>query len=160
MSYDQKYSEWVENLIKIEVARTGELTKVYKVYQGIPIILTRIKDNPPQYQYISPLARSDDLTKLQEKIDERTRKTNTPSKSKRNVAEQDSATYFQKWQVCQIELDDLKRREAETLARLEELQAKADQLSSEQIRLRKEAMDLRSQLEASEAIIKDLQKNR
>jgi len=159
MSYDPKYNEWIEKISKIETAKTGESSKVYQVYKGIPIIRTKIKDNPPQYQFIAPVARAKDLDGLREKIDQRLDKTTSrTSRASRKEAEKDETTYFQKWQDCQIELEDLKRRETNMLSKVEELQTKADQLSLEQSRLRKEAADLRNQLKASEELIRDLKK--
>ena len=158
MSYDQKYNEWVEKVTKIEATRAGESSKVYKIYQGIPIIRSKVKDYPPQYHYLSPLATGKDIIKLQEKIDKILNKANQPKKPViRTAVPESDATYFQKWQDCQIELDDLKRREAKILSRVDELQAQVNQLSSEQARLRKEATDLRGQLKASEDLVKELQ---
>jgi chromosome segregation ATPase len=110
--------------------------------------------------------RTRDIDRLHKRIDKRLDEIPSSGSrdktSKRDVDNQDSdeGSYFQRWQDCQIELGDLKRREGSMLSKMKELQVKVDELSSALLRLQKEATDLRSKLKASETMISDLNKKK
>lgn len=158
MSYDPKYRKWVERRTdKKEVEGLSESNEIYQVYRGMPVFRVKVGDNPPQYRFIAPGTRAREFDRLCEKIDQKLDKTPTnrvrDKVSRKDADKQDSyeATYFQKWQNCQVELEDMKRREIRMLSKLEELQVKMDELGLAQLQLK-------NQLKASEELIKDLKK--
>ncbi|MFA9496838.1 MAG: hypothetical protein ACERKS_13085, partial [Candidatus Bathyarchaeota archaeon] len=102
----------------------------------------------------APRVRSRTIERLHEKIDKQLDTT-----ASTRVDKQDSEdSYRQKYENCQVELLDMKRREASMLSKLEEIQGKVDELNAAQLRLKEEAVDLRSELKASKALISDLNK--
>ena len=157
MSYDPKYRKWVEKLTnKYQAASLSESNKLIEVYRGIPVFQEKVKDNPPEYRFRAPRVRSRTIERLHEKIDKQLDTT-----ASAHVDKQDSeSSYRQKYENCQVELLDMKRREASMLSKLEEIQDKVDELNAVQLRLKEEAVDLRSQLKASKALISDLNKNK
>ena len=157
MSYDPKYRKWVEKLTNQNQAMgLSESNELIEVYRGIPVFREKIKDNPPEYRFRAPRARSRKIDKLYEKID---KQLDTAKSSK--VDNQDSeGSYRHKWENCQVELGDMKRREARMLSDIEEIQVKVDGLSSEILRLKEEAVDLRSQLKSAKVKISELNKNK
>jgi len=157
MSYDPKYRKWVEKLTnKYQAASMSESNKLIEVYRGIPVFQEKVKDNPPEYRFRAPRVRSRTIERLHEKIDKQLDTT-----ASAHVDKQDSeSSYRQKYENCQVELLDMKRREASMLSKLEEIQDKVDELNAVQLRLKEEAVDLRSQLKASKALISDLNKNK
>ena len=157
MSYDPKYRKWVEKLTnKYQAASMSESNKLIEVYRGIPVFQEKVKDNPPEYRFRAPRVRSRTIERLHEKIDKQLDTT-----ASAHVDKQDSeSSYRQKYENCQVELLDMKRREASMLSKLEEIQDKVDDLNAVQLRLKEEAVDLRSQLKASKALISDLNKNK
>jgi chromosome segregation ATPase len=155
MSYDPKYRKWVEKQTKQHLAAgMSESNKLVEVYRGIPIFQEKVKNDPPEYRFRAPRARSRKIERLHEKLDKHL--DTTPNTSLEN---QDSeGSYRQKYENCQIELKDMKRREARRLSDLEKIQGKVDELNASVVRLQKEADDLRSQLKESKAIIKEYNK--
>ena len=155
MSYDPKYRKWVEKLTNnYQAMGLSESNKLIEVYRGIPVFREKIKDNPPEYRFRSPRVRSRKIDRHHEKIDKQL--DTTPSA---RVDKQDSEdSYRQKYENCQVELLDMKRREVSMLSKLEEIQDKVDELNAVQLRLKEEAVDLRSELKASKALISDLNK--
>ena len=151
MSYDPEYRKWVERqTTKMKADETGESTEIYQVYRGMPVFRVKVADDPPQYRYVAPGSRARDFDRLREKIDQKL--DEAPSKKSRGKVKQSSeAQYFEKWQDCQVELEDTKRREAGMLSKLKELQEKMEELSKTQTQLK-------NQLKASEAQLKDLKK--
>jgi hypothetical protein len=149
MSYDQKYKEWVEKFTKESTGSGSD--KIYQIYQGLPIIRVQISDNPQQYRYHSPLGRSKDLTKLQEKIDKRIKESKEKPVKTRKRDQVSDSVYYTRWQDCRRALMELKEREADMLAKVEEFQEKFDQMEKEVSDLRALAADLRNQLEAARA---------
>ena len=155
MSYDPKYRKWVEKLTKkYQEASLSESNKLIEVYRSIPVFREKVKDNPPEYRFRAPRVRSRTIERLHEKIDKQL--DTTPSA---RVDKQDSEdSYRQKYENSQLELQDMKRREVSMLSKLEEIQGKVDELNAAQLRLKEEAVDLRSELKASKALISDLNK--
>ncbi|MBN2335224.1 hypothetical protein JXL21_06655 [Candidatus Bathyarchaeota archaeon] len=156
MSYDPEYRKWVERqTAKIKADGTGDPDEVYQVYRGLPVFRIKVEDDPPQHRYVAPGSRARDYDKLREKIDQkldepqsRQAKPKTPTGGGKASNE---AKYFELWQNCQVELEDMKRREAKTLSKVKELQDKMEELSKTQTQLK-------SQLNASEAQLKELKK--
>ncbi|EMR74139.1 hypothetical protein MCGE09_00167 [Thaumarchaeota archaeon SCGC AB-539-E09] len=167
MSYDPLYREWVERLTnKKEAEGLSESNELYQVYRGVPVFRVKVRDDPPQYRFLAPVVsgRTRDFNRISKKIDQRLDKTQS-TRVREKAPRKDEAiqfsnevTYFQKWQNCQMELEDMKRRETSLASKLDEFQAKMDELSSARTQLRKQVTDLKKQLEASEAIISDLNK--
>jgi hypothetical protein len=169
LSYDPKYREWVEIITdKKEAEGSSKSNELYQVYRGIPVIRVKVRDNPPLYRFVAPVVtgRARDFERLREKIDQQLNKTKSPSirykVSRKDVADKDSdeVTYFQKWQDCQVELEYMKRREKGMVSKLEELEAKMNELSAARTHLQKEVADLKNQLKASQALISDLNKKK
>ena len=157
MSYDPKYRKWVEKQTKQhQAAGLSESNKLVEVYRGIPIFKEKVKNDPPEYRFRAPRARSRKIDRLHEKLDKQL--DTTPNTREEN---QDSeGSYRQKYENSQLELQDMKRREASMLSKLDEIQVKVDELNAAQLRLKKEAADLRSQLKESKAIIAEYNKNK
>ena len=155
MSYDPKYRKWVEKLTnKYQAASLSESNKLIEVYRSIPVFREKVKDKPPEYRFRAPRVRSRTIERLHEKIDKQLDIT-----ASARVDKQDSeASYRQKYENSQLELQDMKRREASMLSKLEEIQGKVDELNAVQLRLKEEAVDLKSELKASKALISDLKK--
>ena len=146
MSYDSKYTKWVESIIK-----GFESKDVYQVYRGVPILRVKTSDNPPQYNYMSPLGANTDIDKLRARLDKRVDSELKAAKKLKEGKSSDELNYFKKWEDCQMELELYKKREKETLTKLKELQGKVDEISAAKIQLEKEASYLRNQ-------VKELQK--
>ena len=163
MSYDPKYRDWVEKHAQ-GAEESSELNELYQVYRGVPVLRVKVKDNPPQYRFRAPKARAKNFDRLSKKIDRqldktpRTRVKDKTSRKDKDNQDSDEVTYFQKWQNSQMELEDMKRRDASLASNQEELQVKMNELSLARTQLRNEVTDLRKQLEASEATISDLNK--
>jgi len=157
MSYDPKYRKWVEKQTKQhQTMGMSESNKLVEVYRGIPIFKEKVKNDPPEYRFRAPRARSRKIDRLHEKLDKQL--DTTPNTREEN---QDSeGSYRQKYENSQLELQDMKRREASMLSKLDEIQVKVDELNAAQLRLKKEAADLRSQLKESKAIIAEYNKNK
>ena len=155
MSYDPKYRKWVEKLTnKYQATSLSESNKLIEVYRSIPVFQEKVKDNPPEYRFRAPRVRSRTIERLHEKINKQLDTT-----ASTRVDKQDSEdSYRQKYENSQLELQDMKRREASMLSKLEEIQGKVDELNAAQLRLKEEAVDLRSELKASKALISDLNK--
>ena len=131
----------------------SESNKLFEVYRGIPVFREKVKNDPPEYRFRAPRARSRTIDRLREKLD---KQLDTPTNSK--VDNQDSeGSYRQKWENCQVELEDTKRREARMLSDIEKIQGKVDGLSTEILRLKEEAVDLRTQIKAAKATISELE---
>jgi chromosome segregation ATPase len=155
MSYDPKYRKWVEKLTnKYQAASLSESNKLIEVYRGIPVFREKIKDNPPEHRFRSPRVRSRKIDRHHEKIDKQLDTTSSARIDKRDS----ETSYRQKYENSQLELQDMKKREASMLSKLEEIQGKVDELNAAQLRLKEEADDLRSELKASKALISDLNK--
>ena len=157
MSYDPKYRKWVEKLTnKYQAASLSESNKLIEVYRGIPVFQEKVKDDPPEYRFRAPRARSRKIDRLHEKIDKQLDTT-----ASARVDKQDSeASYRQKYENSQLELQDMKRREASMLSKLEEIQSKVDNLSKAVKTLQNEAVGLKSQLKESKEIIAEDKKNK
>ena len=155
MNYDPKYRKWVEKLTnKNQAMNMSESNKLIEVYRSIPVFREKVKDNPPEYRFRAPRVRSRTIERLHEKIDKQLDTT-----ASARVDKQDSEdSYRQKYENSQLELQDMKRREASMLSKLEEIQGKVDELNAAQLRLKEEAVDLRSELKASKNLISDLNK--
>jgi chromosome segregation ATPase len=133
MNYDPKYRDWVEKFLEENKTQGTELLEPYR---NTPVIRTKIRENPPQYRFHAPLisGRMRTLERLREKIDQRLDKTPSArekGKVTRRVVDvkgDEGVSYFLKWQNCQLELEDMKRREAGLVSKLEELQGKMDEL--------------------------------
>ena len=159
MSYDPKYREWVEKHTKKEAGQR-EVNEFYQTYRGVPVIRVKARDDPPLYHFLAPIVRGKtrQFERVCKKID---RQLDKPSgKRVRKRADSDDLSYFQKWQNCQVELSDMKRREANMLSKVKELQAKVDELSSTQIQQKKDLIELKKQLKASKAQISELNKKK
>jgi chromosome segregation ATPase len=154
MSYDPKYREWVENLTRASY-------QLFQVYRGVPVFRLKVGDNPPQYRFLSPVAQENEYNKLCEKIDQQLDKPPAGlTRAKKKEAEQDAISYFQKWQECQAELEDLKRREAGMLSKVEELRVKVEEINTVRTQQQKELADLRNQLRTYEAMVAELKKKK
>ena len=155
MSYDPKYQEWVKKT-------SNQSTQLYKVYRGVPVLQAKMRDNPPQYSYISPLALAMEYNALIEKIDKQLEKA--PSSrpvskpSARDINNQEAVSYYLEWQDCQLELSDMKRREADTLVTVSELRAKVETISRTRSQMEQELSDLKSKLATYEKMIEELKK--
>jgi hypothetical protein len=146
MSYESKYREWVEKHTRQESGGKNKSEQIYQVYRGVPVFRVKLRDDPPRYRFLSPLGRARKYDRLREKIDNRLDKTPDKEKASRRSADTDDskASYFQKWQNCQLELSDMKKREATMLAKLEEFQIKFNELDMVKSQLQKEVTDLRA----------------
>ncbi len=155
MSYDPKYRKWVEKQTKQhQTAGMSESNKLVEVYRGIPIFKEKVKNDPPEYRFRAPRARSRKIERLHEKLDKQLDKP----QSTRAEKQDSEASYRQKYENSQLELEDMKRREASRLSDLEKIQGKVDELNASVVRLQKEAVDLRSQLKESKKIIAEYNK--
>jgi hypothetical protein len=155
MSYDSKYKEWVEKT-------SNKSTKLFKVYRGVPVLQAKMRDNPPQYSYISPVALAMDYDALREKIDnslDKASPTRTAGKAaSRKTDKQDEASYYLKWQDCQLELADMKRREASNISMVQELRTKVEEISTTRSQMEKEISELKSKLATYEKMVEELKK--
>jgi len=155
MSYDPKYREWAEKL-------TNESNELFQVYRGMPVFRVKIRDDPPQYRFMAPIARAREFNILREKIDQQLDKS--PGDRARDKAstkaEDNEIVYFRKWQDCQAELEDMKRRETVMSSKVKEIQVKMEEISSARLHLQKEVADLRTQLRDYEAIVAELKKKK
>ncbi len=134
----------------------SESNKLVEVYRGIPIFREKVKDDPIEYRFRAPRARSRKIDRLHEKLDKQLDTT----QSTRAEKQDSESSYRQKWENSQVELGDMKRREANMLSDLETIQGKVDELSKTVVQLQNEAVDLRSQLEESKAIIAEYNKKK
>ena len=157
MSYDPKYRKWVEKLTKkYQAASLSESNKLIEVYRGIPVFREKVKDDPPEYRFRAPRVRSRTIDRLHEKID---KKLDTTANTR--VDKQDSeSSYRQKYENSQLELKDMKRREASLLSKIEAIRSKVDKLSKAVETLQNEAVGLKSQLKESKKIIAEYTKNK
>jgi len=153
MSYDPKYRKWVEKQTKQHQAvGMSDTNKLVEVYRGIPIFREKVKNDPPEYRFRAPRARSRKMDRLHEKLDKQLDK---PQSAKKQDSE---GSYRQKYENSQLELEDMKRREANRLSELEDIQSKVDKLSKVVETLQNEAVVLKSQLEESKKIIAEYNK--
>ena len=161
MSYDLEYKEWVEKLL----AKSGR--EFHNVYRGIPVVRLKSRGDPPRYRYRAPVVRGgvDEYEVLCEKIDEYLEdpsigRVEASKKPADKIEKDEAAIYYQKWQDCQVELEDMRRREAKILADVEKLRDRMEEISSARMQLEKDVTDLKSQVKEYEKIVADLEKKR
>lgn len=137
----------------------GLESKELLVYRRVPILKIKQSDNPEKYRYMSPLGARDELEKIHDVIDKKLDKEEKKSQRERKKPEDNAElTYFKKWENCQMELDLMKKREAEYISQLKKLEARVDEISKSNIMLQKEAADLRQQAKESREILERTQK--
>lgn len=161
MSYDPEYKEWVEKLL----AKSGR--ELHKVYRGIPVIRLTSRGDPPRYRYRAPVVRGgvDEYEVLCEKIDGYLEnpsigRVEASKKPVEKIEKDEAVLYYQKWQDCQVELEDMKRREAKILADVEKLRGRMEEISSARIQLEKDVTELKSQVKEYEKIVAELEKKK
>ena len=146
MSYDSKYKGWVEKTL-VSVADSVDPKKVFEVYKGIPVIREKLQDDPVEYRFHSPLGRSKDIQTLHTKIDNRLEKPEGTRKTSGRSGSADSQVdYYIKWQNCQMENSDLKKKIDEYRVKFEEIDSAKSRLEKEIEALHNTAESLKKEL--------------
>jgi chromosome segregation ATPase len=154
MSYEPMYRKWVEKETKKNKAmRLSETDDLYEVYRGMPILREKLNDNPPEYRFRAPRIRARTIEKLHNKIDKKLDQT-VPSQRKQDTEK----SYRQKWENSQIELSDLKIREAKMLSEFEAVQKKVEKMRTQVSKLEKESVSLKNQLKEAKSKIDKIPK--
>ena len=150
MSYDLKYKNWVEKTLA-NMSEGIDPNTVFEVYKDVPLLREKLSDNPLEYRFHSPLGRARTIDKLHMKIDSRLDDYAVKVKSPSRTGSGDSQVdYYFKWQSCQMENNDLKKK-------IEEYRVKFDEIDSVRSRLEKEVKELRL---TADTLKKELQDTR
>ena len=133
MSYDPKYENWVKKFLDPNRARkSGIQFEFHEVYRDIPILSRKYEDDPSKYRYKAPVTKGTvkNIKNLHDKLDQYIESVQSKSMTSYDKMgephKSDEKSNFWKWQNCQVELEEMKRREADVANRLKDLQEKIE----------------------------------